>query len=105
MPDNPPVLKTGVPSRVPRVRIQSLRFGKTLQNAVFSHETPSFLGVSLRLWPWLLARICRLVPGCQECKKGETVTIPGKLNGTNTRHLGTTDGTFFSVVSDDRFRT
>jgi hypothetical protein len=38
----------------------------------------------LRLRPRLLARICRVVPGCQECKKGKTVTIRGKLNGTNT---------------------
>ena len=51
---------------------------------MFSHETPSFLGVSLRLRPWLLARVCRLDLGCQECKKGKTVTIRGKLNGTNT---------------------
>jgi hypothetical protein len=38
----------------------------------------------LRLWASLLARICGRVPGCQECKKGKTVTIRGKLNGTNT---------------------
>ena len=34
--------------------------------------------------PRLLARVCRLDLGCQECKKGKTVTIRGKLNGTNT---------------------
>jgi hypothetical protein len=50
---------------------------------VFFHETPSLLGVSLRLWASVLPRVRRPVPGFQECKKGETVTIRGKLNRTN----------------------
>jgi len=51
---------------------------------VFFHETPSLLGVSWRLWASVLARVRGSVPGFQECKKGKTVTIRGKLNGTNT---------------------
>ena len=73
-----------MPLRVPRVRIPVSPLSIAAKKPAFISETPSSLGVSLRFWPRLLARICGLVPGCQECKKGKTVTIRGKLNGTNT---------------------
>jgi hypothetical protein len=50
----------------------------------FSRKPRGCLGVSLRLWALVLARVRGPVPGFQECKKGKTVTIRGKLNGTNT---------------------
>ena len=45
-----PVLKTGVPSRVPRVRIPVSPLPIVAQIAAFIPETPRTLGVSLRLW-------------------------------------------------------
>ena len=70
--------------RFVRQRTRDIEFcGRTLQNAAFFHETPSLLGVSLRLWASVLPRVRGPVPGFQECKKGKTVTIRGKLNGTN----------------------
>jgi hypothetical protein len=50
----------------------------------FSTKPRGCLGVSLRLWASVLPRVRGPVPGFQECKKGKTVTIRGKLNGTNT---------------------
>ena len=79
-----PLLKPGVPHGYPRFESLSLRFGRTLQNAVFFHETPRLPRVSLRLWASVLAHVLRPVRALQECKKGKTVTIRGKLNGTNT---------------------
>jgi len=58
--------------RFVRQRTRDIEFcGKTLQNAVFFYDTPSLLGVALRLWASILTHVRRPVPGLQECKKGK----------------------------------
>lgn len=67
-----PVLKTGMPLRIPRVRILSLRFGGTLQNAVFFEKPRGCLGGSLRFWALCLACVRRPVPrGSRSANRGK----------------------------------
>jgi len=76
--ENPSNL-TGTEGSNPRLSAFAERF----KTQCFSTKPRGCLGVSLRLRTSVLAPVRDPVPWVQECKKGKTVTIRGKLNGTN----------------------
>ena len=79
-----PVLKTGVPARVPRVRIPVSPLPIVARKRSVYLRNPENPRGFFAFKDLGIARVRRPVPGLQECKKGKTVTIRGKLNGTNT---------------------
>ena len=90
-----PVLKTGVPSRVPRVRIpvSPLRQNASKcsvfpRNPEFTRGFFAFMGLGFAPCPWP----CPRVPGVQ---KGENCDNTRKTEWHQYGHLGTTDGTVF----------
>ena len=93
-----PVLKTGVPLRVPRVRIpvSPLRQNASKcsvfpRNPEFTRGFFAFMDLGFAPCPWP----CPRVPGVQ---KGENCDNTRKTEWHQYGHLGTTDGTVFRAV-------
>ena len=93
-----PVLKTGVPSRVPRVRIPVSPLRQNASKCSVFPRTPrlprgffAFMGLGFAPCP----SPCPRAPAVQ---KGETCDNTRKTEWHQSGHLGTTDGTVFRPI-------